>query len=68
VEVIPIIIGLIDKLLDKLPDFKDRERKRWVELKQLYTDEINKPLSERDADKILNIRDTILLIGKELAK
>ena len=67
-EVVTIIISLVDKLLGKLPDYKERKQKEWSELKQDYLAEINKPLSERDADKILNMRDEILLLAKEISK
>ena len=70
--IVTVIIGLVDKivgLLDgKLPDHVERKKEDWVELKQKYLREINKPIERRDADKILNMRDEILLIGKEISK
>lgn len=67
-SIIKIVMGLIDKLLKQFPDYDERKKQKYIELKMEYNYEVNKPLDQRDADKILNLRDHILLIGEEVSK
>lgn len=66
--IIGTVIGLVDKTLDLMPDYDQRKKAEWLKLKAEYNKQIALPLPERDADLILNLKESILLYADEVLK
>lgn len=63
---IPIseIISVIDKLLDQIPNYDQRQKNKFKKLKRLYFEELS--LERRDHQKIDEYYDAIKLFIKNI--
>ena len=70
VNLITAALTLGSKVMDKNPDFSEKEKKEFNKLRKLYNEEINKPINDRDVSLILNVRDelqrTIEIINQKI--
>lgn len=62
------IIGLVDKTMGLIPDYDSKKRLEWVAMKREYYKQKNLELDKRDADLILNLKDSILLFANDIIK
>jgi len=67
-SIVTLVINLVNKILDQIPNAEQRERNKWKELVMEFNYEINKPIEQWDADRIMNIKDEILVIGERVSK
>ena len=54
-----LVLSIVDKLLAKTPDYDEKKKKQFYDLKLSYTGELKKTYPERDDDLIMNIRDQL---------
>lgn len=62
------VFSIVDKTMDMLPNYDQRKREKYHDLKKDYLEEINKVYPERDDDRILNIRDKLQLFLEDFSK
>jgi len=59
-KTLELALSILDKLLDKIPDYDDRKIKNYYKIKDKFRKEVNRPYSERDDDLILDLRDELI--------
>ena len=65
---IPIMTKITEKLMDKIPDYDDRQRKKYLKLKERYEKEDVKNFPERDDNLVCTYRDDLLRFLDSFAK
>ena len=63
-----LALSAIEKLLDHLPNYEQRKRDKFFKLKKEYVEEINKEYYQRDDDKVLNLRDELIVFLESFQK
>lgn len=57
-----LLVGVFDKLLDKMPSFDQTKKNKFYKLKKELIHEENKPFISRDDNRIDNLRDELQLL------
>ncbi len=56
-EIIALALKVFDTLLEKFPDYEERKKKKYFELKMEYLEELKS--ERRDMNKLMNLRDEL---------
>lgn len=59
-EIIGLLLGVVDKVLDRLPTYDQKKKEQYFKLRQEYEEELKKDFPERDDSRILDLRDELL--------
>lgn len=57
---ITALLSAVGELMDKLPNFEQRKKEKYFELKQELYDELNKPSYKRNHGRISELMDDIV--------
>lgn len=62
------LLGIIDKFMDKIPDYDQKKRDQFHELKLRFEEEKKRIYPDRDDDLIMNLRDQIIAFAEDFNK
>ncbi len=54
-----LVLSIVDKLLAKTPNYDEKKKKQFYDLKLAYVGESKKTYPERDDDLLMNLRDQL---------
>jgi len=66
VELIGALLGVVDKIMDRLPSYEQRKREKFHKLKKAYLEEINR--EDGDDNLADNLRDELKLFIESFSK
>ena len=68
IDTFALLISVVDKLMDVLPNYDQRKRKEFYNLRQKYENEKKQSYPLRDDNKVGIYRDKLLLFMSEFKK
>ncbi len=66
-ETFTLALSLASKVLDKFPDYEQKKRKKFRDLKDTYNTEVKREKSTRDHDLIMNLKEQLTPMMEEIA-
>lgn len=59
-EIIGLSLSIVDKFLDKLPNYEQKKKEKYYKLKRKYNEEITKDYDLRDDNLVIVYRNELL--------
>ena len=65
-EIFQLALGFASKAMDKLPDYDEKKRAEFRDLKDAYNTEVKREKNTRDHDLIMNLKEQLTPLMVEI--